>query len=70
MAKLVVLVYADITISDEIIATPPYNRIAEINSEIEAIISDGCTEEGFSYERLLRTVGDDFSDNVYELTED
>ena len=70
MAKLVVLAYVDITVSDEIEESPPYVRVAETSAELEVIISDGCVEEGFSYVRSPNIVGDAFSDNVYELTED
>ena len=70
MAKIVILAYVDITISDEIEENPPHRPIADLDSEVEAIISDGSVAEGFSYVRLLGIVGDVFSTDVYELTED
>jgi len=70
MAKLIVLAYIDIAVSDQIDGDPPYSRIAEVDSELEKIIKDGCAEQCFSYVRPPDIVGDAFSDDVYELTED
>jgi hypothetical protein len=69
MAKIVVRTLVDITISDEVSLTPPYDRMYTTLNEIKAIIDAGCTEQGFSYERFDKTVLDDFADNVYELVE-
>ena len=70
MAKLVVRVLFDMTVSDELGGDPPVDRLAEIASEIEAIIDAGCDAEGFSYERLPGNTIDDGTDDVYEITED
>ena len=69
MAKLVVHVLFDVTVSDELVGDPPGDRVFEVASEIEEIISAGCAAEGCSYERLPGNTIDDGTDDVYEITE-
>ncbi len=69
MAKLAVRVILDLTVSDEVVGEPP-QPVANIQDEIENIISDGCDSEGFTYVRLADNVVDDCRlDDVFEITE-
>ena len=72
MAKKALIVILDIEfpdgmVDDEDPGTPGGTRLAVSESELEKIIRDGCSENGFNYSRIGPATGIVHAELIYDL---